>query len=47
MSKNDDYTTRNFSYYQNYYKVIGIGLKRQANKKISKKIKFHNKTRRK
>ena len=47
MSTNDDYTTINFSYYQNYYKVISIDLQRQASKKTSKKINFHIKTRRK
>ena len=39
MSKNDDYTTGNlldYLYHQNYYKLIGVYLSRQAN--ISQKI---------
>ena len=34
MSKNDDYTTGNlldYLYHQNYYKLIGVYLSRQAN----------------
>ena len=37
MSRNDDYTTGNllnFSYNQNYHKLIGIGLSRQINMNI-------------
>ena len=37
ISKNNDYTTGNlsdFSYHQNYYKLIGIDLSRQANTSI-------------
>ena len=39
MSKNDDYTTGNlldYLYHQNYYKLIGVYLSRQAN--ISQQI---------
>ena len=46
MSKNDDYTTGNlldFSYHQNYYKLIGIHLSRQANAKIPQQINFAEK----
>ena len=42
VSKND-YTTGNsldFSYYQNYYKLIGIDLLRQTNTNIPQKISF-------
>ena len=37
MSKNDDYTTENllnFSYHQNYYKLLSINLSRKTNKNI-------------
>ena len=37
MSRNDDYATGNlldFSYHQNYYKLIGIDLSRQTNTNI-------------
>ena len=37
MSRNDDYTKINlldFSYSQNYYKLIGIDLSRQTNTNI-------------
>ena len=43
MSRNDDYTTGNlldFSYHQNYYKIIGIDLSRQTNTSISQQINF-------
>ena len=43
MSKNDDYTTGNlldFSYHQNYYKLIGIDLSRQTNASIPQQINF-------
>ena len=43
MSRNDDYTTGNlldFSYYQNYYKLIGIYLSRQTNASIPHQINF-------
>ena len=43
LSKNDDYTTRNlldFSNHQNYYKLIGIDLSRQANTSILQQILF-------
>ena len=46
MSKNDDYTTGNvldFSYHQNYYKLIGIDLSRQTNTNISQWINFSEK----
>ena len=42
MSK-DDYTTRillDFSYHQNYHKLIGIDLSRQTNTNIPQQIKF-------
>ena len=45
MSKNDDYTTGNvldFSYHQNYYKLIGIDLSIQTNANISQ-INFKRK----
>ena len=41
MSRNDDYTKGNlldYSYHQDYYKLIGIDLWRQTN--IPKKINF-------
>ena len=43
MSRSDDYTTANlldFSYHQNYYKLIGIDLSRQTNMNIPQKINF-------
>ena len=43
MSRNDDYTTGNlldFSYHQNYYKLIGINLSRHANTNIPQQINF-------
>ena len=43
MSRNDDYTTGNlldFSYHQNYYKIIGIDLSRQTNTSIPQQINF-------
>ena len=43
MSRNDDYTTGNlldFSYHQNYYKLVGIDLSRQANTSIPQQINF-------
>ena len=46
MSKNDDYTTGNlldFSYHQNYYKLIGIHISRQANANIPQQINFTEK----
>ena len=46
MSRNDDYTTGNLldvSYYQNYYKLIGIDLSRQTNTSISQQINFTGK----
>ena len=46
LSKNDDYTTRNlldFSNHQNYYKLIGIDLSRQANTSIPQQIHFTGK----
>ena len=42
----DDYITGNlldFSYYQNYYKLIGIDLSRQTNTNISQWINFSEK----
>ena len=42
MSRNDDWTTRNlldFSYHQNYYKLVGIDSSRQTNTSISQQIK--------
>ena len=41
MSRNDDYITVtliDFSYHQNYHKLIGIDLLRQRNTRISQKI---------
>ena len=41
MSKNDDYTIGNlldFSYHQNYYKLIGIDLSRETNTNIPEQI---------
>ena len=46
MSRNDDYTTGNllyFSYQQNYYKLIGTDLSRQANTSIPQKIDLTSK----
>ena len=46
MSRNDDYTTWNlldFSYHQNYYKLIGIDLSKQINMNISQQINFSEK----
>ena len=43
MSRNDDYTKGNlldFSYHQNYYKLIGIDLSRQTNTSIPQQINF-------
>ena len=41
MSKTDDYTTGNllnFSYYQDYYKLIGIDLSRETHMNIPQQI---------
>ena len=46
MSRNDDYTKINlldFSYSQNYYKLIGIDLSRQTNTNIPQQINFTGK----
>ena len=46
MSKNDGYTTGNvldFSYHQNYYKLIGINLSAQTNMSIPQQIYFPGK----
>ena len=46
MWTNDDYTTGNlldFSYHQNYYKLIGIDLPRQTNASIPQQINFTGK----
>ena len=43
MSRNDDYTTGNlldYSYHQNYYKIISIDLSRQVNTSIPQQINF-------
>ena len=43
MARNDDCTTRNlldFSYHQNYYKLIGIDLLREINTNIPQQIDF-------
>ena len=43
MSRNDDYTARNFLdflYHQNYYELIGIGLSRQTDHIIPQQINF-------
>ena len=43
MSKNDEYTAGNFldfSFHQNYYKVIGIDLSRQTKMYIPQQINF-------
>ena len=46
MSINDDYTTENlldYLYHQNYYKLVGIDLSRQANTSIPQQISFTGK----
>ena len=46
MSKNNDCPTRNllnYSYHQNYYKVIGIDLLRQTNTSIPQQMNFAGK----
>ena len=46
MSRNDDYKTGNlleFSYHQNYYKLIGIELSRQTNTSIPQQMNFAGK----
>ena len=46
MSRNDDYTTRtllDYSYHENYYKLIGIDLSRQTNTSIPYQINFTGK----
>ena len=46
MSTNDDYTARkllDYLYHQNYYKLIGIDLSRQANTNILQQINFTGK----
>ena len=46
MSRNDNYTTGNlldFSYHQNYYKLIGINLSTQRNTNIPQQIDFTGK----
>ena len=43
MSRNYDYTTGSlldFSYYQNYYRLIGTDLSRQSNTNIPQQISF-------
>ena len=43
MSRNDDYTKGkliDFSCHQNYYKLIGIDLSRQANTNIPQQVNF-------
>ena len=43
MSRNDDSTTKNlldFSYHQNYYKLIGIDLLRETNTNSPQQINF-------
>ena len=43
MSRNGNYTSGNlldFSYHQNYYKLIGIDLSRQANTSIPQQSNF-------
>ena len=43
MLRYDDYTTGSFldfSYHQNYYKLIGIDLSRQTNRSIPQQINF-------
>ena len=46
MSINDDYTTGNlldYLYHQNYHKLVGIDLSRQANTSIPQQISFTGK----
>ena len=46
MSKNNDCLTRNllnYSYHQNYYKVIGIDLLRHTNTSIPQQMNFAGK----
>ena len=46
MSRNDNYTTGNlldFSFHQNYYKLIGTDLSTQRNKNIPQQIDFTRK----
>ena len=46
VSKNNDFLTRNllnYSYHQNYYKVIGIDLLRQTNTSIPQQMNFAGK----
>ena len=46
MSRTDDYTTENlldFSYHQNYYKLIGIDSSRKTNTTIPQQINFTGK----
>ena len=46
MPKNNDCTTRNlldYSYHQNYYKVISINLSRQTNTSIPQWMNFAEK----
>ena len=43
MSRKNDYTTGSlldYSYYQNYYKLINIDLSKQTNTNISQQINF-------
>ena len=43
MSRYNDYTTGNvldYLYHQNYYKLIGIDLSRQANTSIPQQVNF-------
>ena len=44
--RNKDYTTRNlldFSYHQNYHKLIGTDLTRQTNTTVPQKVNFQEK----
>ena len=44
--RNKDYTTRNlldFSYHQNYHKLIGTDLTRQTNTTVPQKVNFREK----
>ena len=46
ISRNDDYTKENlleYSYHQNYYKLIDIDLSRQTNTSILQQINFTGK----
>ena len=46
ISRNDNYGTGNFSdftYHQNYYKLIGIDISRQRNMNIPQQINFTRK----